>query len=179
MTLALLLSALLIFAMRIADVSLGTMRIVMLVRGRRGLAGLLGFFESLIWLLAASQVIGNLDNPLKLVAYAGGYAAGTMLGATIERWIAMGQSLLRIVTPVATPPLAPALRKAGFYVTVVNAEGRDGDVQVSFSVIPRRRMHEVLEIVRRMNPKAFVTFEEVRSLNVGPPQEALLRKSRV
>ncbi|CAN5627750.1 hypothetical protein BH24DEI1_BH24DEI1_00460 [soil metagenome] len=52
-------------------------------------------------------------------------------------------------------------------------------MQVSFSVIPRRRMHEVLEIVRRMNPKAFVTFEEVRSLNVGPPQEALLRKSRV
>lgn len=165
MTSVILFSALLIFFMRIADVSLGTLRIVMLVRGRRSLAGLLGFCESLIWLLAASQVIGNLDNPLKLVAYAGGYAAGTMLGSTIERWIAMGQSMLRIVTPVDSPPVAPALRQAGFFVTVLNAEGRDGDVRVAFSVIPRRRMNEVIDIICRANPKAFVTFEEVSTMS--------------
>jgi uncharacterized protein YebE (UPF0316 family) len=172
MTLSLLLGALLIFSMRIADVSLGTLRIVMLVRGRRRLAGMLGFCESLIWLLAASQVIGNLDNPLKLVAYAGGYATGTMLGATIERWIAIGQGLLRIVTPLYTPPVAPALRRAGFYVTVLNAEGRDGDVQVALSVIPRRRMNEALGIVGKANPKAFVTFEEVRTLGQQLAQSA-------
>jgi uncharacterized protein YebE (UPF0316 family) len=99
----LLLAALLIFAMRLADVSLGTLRIVMLVRGKRRWAGVLGFFESLIWVLAARQVLGDLDELIKIVAYAGGYAAGTMLGSTFERWLAMGSVLVRIVAPVDSP----------------------------------------------------------------------------
>lgn len=166
MMLALLLSALLIFAMRVTDVSLGTLRIVMLVRGRRVLAGALGFCESLIWLIAAAQVITSLDSPIKFVAYAGGYAAGTMLGATIERWIAMGNTLMRIVVRTDSPPLAPALRQKGFYATVVNAEGRDGDVRIIFSVIPRRRIPEVMAVINEINPQAYVTFEETNIANL-------------
>jgi uncharacterized protein YebE (UPF0316 family) len=176
MTLTLLLGALLIFAMRIADVSLGTLRIVMLVRGNRGLAGLLGFCESLIWLLAARQVITSLDNPLQIVAYAGGYATGTMLGSTIEKWIAMGHTLVRIVTPVSAKPVAPALRDKGFYVTELNATGRDGDVRVGFSVVPRRRVPEVMRIVRETCPKAFVTFEETKPADLAVMPATAVRK---
>ncbi len=101
MTGGLLLAALAIFLLRIIDVSLGTLRITMLVRGHRGFAGLLGFFESLIWLLAAAQVLSDLDSPVKFLAYAGGYAAGTVLGTTIEKWIAIGSILdleIRLLT---------------------------------------------------------------------------------
>ena len=76
LTLDMLLGALLIFALRIVDVSLGTLRIGMLVRGKRRLAGVLSFFESLIWLVAAAQVLGKLESPIQFVAYAGGYATG-------------------------------------------------------------------------------------------------------
>jgi uncharacterized protein YebE (UPF0316 family) len=176
MTLSIILAALIIFSMRIMDVSLGTLRIVMLVRGRRIYAGALGFFESLIWLLAASQVIGNLDSPVKLVAYAGGYAAGTMLGSTIERWIAIGNSLMRIVLPKDAPPVADVLRGKGYYATVVNAEGRDGDVKVIFSVIPRRCTHEVLQTIKEISPSAFVTFEEVRTADLGVAPASRVRK---
>ena len=158
----LFLNALLIFALRIADVSIGTVRIVTLVRGQRRLAGVLSFCESFIWLLAAAQVLTNLDSVLKMVAYAGGYAAGTMLGATVERWIAMGDALVRIVLSNDSPPMAEALRRRGLYATVVNAEGRDGEVRVVFSVVPRKRVREVLRLVQEVNPQAFVTFEEVR-----------------
>lgn len=176
MTITLILSALSIFAMRIADVSLGTLRIVMLVRGRRRIAGALGFCESLIWLLAAGQVLSNLDSPLKLVAYAGGYAVGTMLGGTIERWLAMGNTLMRIITPINTPQVTDDLRKAGFYVTVMNAEGRDGNVRLSFSVIPRKRMQEVLRLVKDINDKAFITFEETSLANLAVLPAARVRK---
>ena len=54
--------------MRIADVSIGTIRIVMLVRGKRLLAGVLSFAESFVWLLAAAQVLSDLDDPVKMVA---------------------------------------------------------------------------------------------------------------
>jgi len=93
---AVLLGALGIFSLRIVDVSMGTMRIAMLVRGRRTLAGLFGFVESLVWLIAAALVFGNLDSPIQFVAYAGGYAAGTMFGSTLEKWLAISDALIRV-----------------------------------------------------------------------------------
>lgn len=146
--------------MRIADVSLGTLRIVMLVRGRSTIAGVLAFFESIVWLLAAGQVLTNLDNPLQFIAYAAGYAAGTMSGSTVERWLALGNAMVRIIAPIDSPSVADALRERGYYVTVLNASGRDGDVRISFSVVPRKRLPETIRLVHEINDQAFVTFEE-------------------
>ena len=156
--------------MRIADVSIGTIRIVMLVRGRRLWAGVLSFLESFVWLLAAAQVLTNIDDPIKMVAYAGGYAAGTMLGSTVEQWIAMGKSLMRIVVTNDSPDIVSALRAKGYYATVINAEGRDGNVRIIFSVIPRRYVGEMLTLVHEINPKAFVTFEEVTTSTIKETQ---------
>lgn len=175
-TVSLILAALLIFGLRIVDVSLGTLRIGFLVRGERRLAGLFGFFESLIWLIAAAQVLSNLDSPLKFVAYAAGYAAGTMLGVSIERWLAIGETIMRVVSPVDSPPVEEQLRDAGFYVTVLNARGRDGDVSVSFSVLKRKRIPEAIKIVGAVNPQAFVTFEATTPTNrtpVTPPTKII------
>lgn len=160
-------AAALIFGLRIIDVSLGTLRIAMLVRGHQLLAGGLGFFESLVWLVAAADVLGNLDSPLKFVGYAGGYAAGTMLGTSIEKWIAIGSILLRVIERSDQPSSVEALRQAGFYATVMNARGRDGEVQIIFSVIPRRRQNEALRIVRGLNPQAYVTFEQTQRASVA------------
>ena len=88
MTVTLILSALLIFAMRLADVSIGTVRLIVLVRGQTLLAAVLSFFSALIWILATAQVINDLQEPIKIVAYAAGFAVGTLVGALIERWIA-------------------------------------------------------------------------------------------
>ena len=159
MPIDLVLSALSIFFLRIADVSIGTLRIGFLVRGRPAIAGSLGFVESLVWLIAAAQVLTNLDSPVKFVAYAAGYATGTMLGVAIERWIAIGDVMMRIMAPVGSPSAATALREAGFVVTEMNAQGRDGEVRVSFAILPRRRMRTVLGLVGKVNPQAFVSFE--------------------
>jgi uncharacterized protein YebE (UPF0316 family) len=166
-----------IFCMRLADVSLGTLRIVMLVRGKRRWAGLLGFFESLIWLLAAGAVLGSLDSPLKMIGYAGGYAVGTMLGSTIERWLAMGNVLVRIVAPVDSVHAYDSLRAAGYPTTVLNGEGRDGPVRISFTVLPRREARRALDVVAGVNPDAFVTIEEARLPELAARRSALaLRK---
>ena len=159
--------SLLIFLARLVDQSLGTMRIIYLFRGRRALAGALGFFESATWLLAVSQVVTNIDQPIKVVAFAAGFAAGTMLGGTVEKWLALGQGVLRVVSSFESPQSAGALRAAGFGVTVVNAEGRDGPVRLSFSVVPRKRKREALAIVARVDPAAFATFEDVETLNLA------------
>ncbi|GHG03911.1 hypothetical protein GCM10017783_15580 [Deinococcus piscis] len=176
LTPALLLNALMIFGLRILDVSLGTLRIGMIVRGRRNLAAVLSFFESLIWLTAAAQVLGNLESPVQFIAYAGGYAAGTLVGAWIEQWLAVGKVVLRAFVPVNAPDVAGALRSAGYYVTALNGSGRDGDVRILFSVIPRRASGKVLRLIEEVYPKAFVTIEEVSTADL---QEASVRQERM
>lgn len=165
--------ALLIFALRVVDVSIGTLRIVMLVRGRRWTAGALGFFESLTWVLAAGLVLSNLDSPFKVVAFALGFATGTILGSTIEKKLALGQAILRIVTSIDEPSVSQPLRDAGFGVTEVNGEGLKGEVRIAFSVVRRREAREVLAMIQATNPKAFVTLE-----NVTTP-ELVARRRRV
>ncbi len=165
--LGVLASAALIFLLRIGDVSLGTLRIGFLVRGQRGLAGLFSFFESMVWLVAAAQVLMHLDSPLKFLGYAGGYATGTMVGVSIERWLAFGDTLMRIVAPIDSPSADEALRAEGYFVTVLNARGRDGDVRVAFTVLPRKRIHQALRVVERTNPQAFVTFEPTTPMRPG------------
>lgn len=174
--LALVASAALIFVLRIGDVSLGTLRIGYLVRGQRGLAGLFSFFESLVWLAAAAQVLTHLDSPVKFLGYAGGYATGTVVGVSIERWLAVGETLMRIVAPVGSPSADEALRAEGYYVTVLNAQGRDGDVRVAFTVLPRRRIPQALRVVERANPQAFVTFEPTTPVRPGLTSAARPRK---
>ncbi|TWU40069.1 hypothetical protein Q31b_34130 [Novipirellula aureliae] len=174
--LTLLLSSILIFALRVTDVSLGALRISMLVRGRRGLAGLFGFVESFMWLIAAALVLGNLDSPVKFLAYSGGYACGTMLGSTLERWHAVGDSIVRVVTPTSAPSVAPTLREAGYYVTTVDAEGRDGPVSVSLSVVPRRRVHQMLQRIHQISPKSFVTHEETTPIRLPITPAVSVRK---
>jgi uncharacterized protein YebE (UPF0316 family) len=165
-----------IFIARLADQSLGTMRIIFLMRGRRGISGLLGFFESAIWLLAVSQVVTNVDEPIKVVAFAGGFGAGTALGGTVERWLAIGKGVLRVVSPFDSPQASVALRQAGFAVTDLNAEGRNGPVRLAFSVVPRKRKQEALDIVRTVNPAAFVTFEDVETPTLAARRASWIRK---
>lgn len=162
-----LLGALLIFTMRVADQTLGTMRIVMLISGRRLFAGLLGFFESILWLLAVAQVVNSIDSPLKVIAFAGGFAAGTMLGGTVERWIGLGKSLIRVVAPNESPVVASAIRELGYGATVVNGEGLDGGVRIVFSVVPRRKTRSVMHAIKEVNQEAFVTAEGIETIDLA------------
>jgi len=173
---SLFLSALLIFGLRLIDVSLGTVRIVVLTRGHALRAGAIGFVESLIWVIAVSQVLRNLDDPVRMLGFAAGFGAGTVVGVLVERWLAMGTALVRIVAPVSTPAAAIPLREAGFGVTVLNGEGLQGDVRISFTVVPRRRLRQVMTLVNQANPEAFVTIEQVRLPTGGLRSAGSVRK---
>jgi uncharacterized protein YebE (UPF0316 family) len=152
---------LLIFALRLVDVSLGTLRIILLSRRQRLLPALIGFVEVFTWLVAVTVVFSNLSDVPRMLAYAAGFALGTYLGTLLESRLAMGNTMMRIVAPVGSPQAFEELRQAGFAVTVINADGRDGEVRLAFSMIPRRRSKEALGIVQEVNPHAFVTMQDI------------------
>ncbi|MGC9337691.1 MAG: DUF2179 domain-containing protein [Candidatus Cloacimonadia bacterium] len=158
---------LLIFLARVCDVSIGTVRIIFVARGKRLLAPLLGFFEILIWLLAIQQVMQNLTNILCYLAYAGGFAAGTFVGMVIEEHLAIGMVVIRIITQQSADELVSALKEQGCGVTIVDAKGARGKVKIIYSVINRRDIDEIVNIIKRYNPKAFYTIEDVREAYKG------------
>ena len=159
--------ALLIFCLRIVDVSCDTMRVLFAVRGKRGIAALLGFVQALIWIFAVGTAIQHLDSVYHVFGYAAGYACGTFVGITIERTVAYGLSTVRIVSPHAGVEIAEALRERGYGVTEFAGYGREGPVEIVNSVVQRAHLAEVLAIVDRWDPTAFVTAEEPQILRGG------------
>ncbi|HLU90796.1 MAG TPA: DUF5698 domain-containing protein, partial [Cyclobacteriaceae bacterium] len=125
----------LIFIARVCDVSINTLRVMFVMNGRKTIAPLLGFFEALIWLLAISQIIQNIDNPLSYLAFSAGFAAGTYFGMVIEEKLAIGRVLVRVITVEPIPELIEFMKEKNYRFTSVGAEGRYGKVNLLFTVM--------------------------------------------
>lgn len=175
MDLRLLADLALIFALRSLDVGIATVRIVLLGRGRRGLAATLGFIEAIVWVVAVARVLDGIDDPARMIAFAAGFAIGTYLGSMVEEWLAIGQAMVRIVAPVDTPMVASHLRDLGFGATVLNGDGLDGEVRLTFCVIERKRLGEVTRLVRSVNPGAYVTVDNTASLDLAQMESRVRR----
>ena len=152
----------LIFAARILDVSLGTIRIILVSKGLKNLAPIFGFFEVLIWILAIGQIMQDLTNIVLYVAYASGFAMGTFVGIQLENKLSLGMVLIRIITRRDAYELIGLLKTQHHGFTVVDAQGPCGQVHIIYSIIPRHDLREVVGDIKRYNPHAFYTIEDVR-----------------
>lgn len=158
---------LVIFGLRIIDVSLATSRLLLAVRGDRVVVPIIGFFESLIWLFAVGAAIQSLSSPLHILGYAGGFAAGNIVGLWVEEKMALGLSTVRIISKVGGVELADALRERGFGVTEFAGQGREGTVEVVYTVAKRRHVPSIMREVARWDPDAFVTVESPKEIRRG------------
>ena len=155
----LLFSALIIFSLRLADQSLGTMRALLVSKNKPIYAALIGLVESAIWIVAISQVIKDIDDTILIVAYAAGFAAGTILGSYIERIVGVGNIVVRVFCPANSPSVAETLRKNGHGVTIIDGEGKDGPVKIYLCIIPRRKLKSVFYMIEEINPNAYITTD--------------------
>jgi uncharacterized protein YebE (UPF0316 family) len=158
---------LLIFTARVIDVSLGTVRVIFVARGLKYLAPAVGFFEILIWLLAIGQIMRNLSNPVCYIAYAGGFAMGNFVGIAIAEKLRLGVVLIRVITKRDALPLVERLQERGYGVTSVDGHGSRGQVQVVFTVVPRREVRDIVNLIKMFNPHAFYSIEEVGHVEKG------------
>jgi uncharacterized protein YebE (UPF0316 family) len=156
-----------IFLLRIVDVTLDTMRVLFMVRGRRVPAGILGFLMALVWIIAVGNAMKHLDSIWHILGYAAGYGTGTMVGITIENFVAFGLIQLRIVSKHGGVEIAEGLRDRGYGATEFSGFGRDGAVEIVQSVVQRAHLNEVLAIVDRFDDTAFVTVEDPQVLRGG------------
>jgi uncharacterized protein YebE (UPF0316 family) len=156
-----------VFSLRATDVSMATIRMLMIVRGHRFLAPLIGFFEILLWVTAIGIVVQHLSSPPHVVGYAAGFATGNYLGLLIEERLALGVATVRTVVRQGGAELAGELRDAGFGVTETLGQGREGTVEVLYSVLPRKRVERCLSLIEARAPESFVVVDEPRTVRRG------------
>ena len=156
---------LLIFCLRICDMTLDTLRIIFMTKGLKRLAPIIGFFEILIWIVAITRIMQHLNNWMCYVAYAGGFATGNYVGMLLDEKLAIGHESIRVITRVDATLLADALRADGYGVTTVRASGMHGEVGILYVVVNRKNQKRALQIIRQYNPNAFVTIQNIHYVN--------------
>lgn len=162
---------LLVFVARFVDVTLMTLRIIFVSRGKKNLAPLLGFVEVFIWIAVVTQIVRGANNIVAYLAYAGGFALGNYVGILIENKLAIGTLVVRVIVGKNAQTLTDELHAAGYGVTSVDGEGFMGPVKLIYTVIKRKDLVEVQRIIHENAPGAFVTVEEISQAEMGvfPP----------
>jgi len=157
-----------IFFARIIDVSLGTFRAIMVIRGHRLVATGVGFIESLLWIMAIGSVMTHLDTWYLIVAYAAGFTSGNYVGIRLEARIGIGSELVRAISIRAEGELANGLREAGWETVAVPGTGPRGEpVDIVLAVQPRRRMRDLLAAIHEIDPRAVYTTSDLRRVHDG------------
>ena len=159
--------ALLIFGLRVADMTLDTIRVLFVVRGKKAIVWVLGFFQSLIFVIAISSVLTELDNILNVIGYATGFATGNLVGMLIEQRLAIGHVLVTIISSNRGAFIAEKLRTGGYAVTEIPGRGKNGTVFELHASVLRKDVPNVETIVLEADPQAFVTAEDVRPVRRG------------
>ena len=162
-----LLAGLFVFAMRVIDMSLDTLRLLFVMRGRKLLAGGIGVIQATVFILAVSAVLSGPLDPFTVAGYALGFGTGVIIGMLAEQRLALGYSMLRVYSPAAGTAIAEALRAANFAVTEFVAHGRDGEITVVNSAIARRDTAKAQTIVKQIDAGAFITVDEIQPLQRG------------
>ncbi|HLA99113.1 MAG TPA: DUF5698 domain-containing protein [Anaerolineales bacterium] len=157
----------LIFLLRVGDMTLDTLRVLVVMRGKKGYAWILGFFQASIFVLAISSVLRDLDNPINLIGYAAGFATGNVVGMLIEEKLAIGHIHISVVSPRRGAAIADHLRLQGFAVTEIPARGKDGMVTMLNCDVLRRHVDPVRKLVNEIDPDAFITAEDLRPVRRG------------
>ncbi len=166
------LSCFLIILARICDVSMSTLRVAFIARGRKYLAASCSFVEVLVWITVVSHVLSGEQHLATYIAYAVGFTLGTLVGMFIEEHIAIGWALVRVITHKPVGDLMQQLSAAGFGATQQDALGTRGPVRVLVILMPRKRLDVIRPIIHAFDPEAFYTIEDVRHARDIPPAYA-------
>lgn len=154
-----LLGGLIIMALRILDVSIGTIRMIMVVQSRKYLAGFFGAVEVFIWLTAIRFIFQHLDSIPNMIGYAVGFGLGTVLGIIIEQKIGLGFVQVSIISKSHHVDIAKLLREQMFGVTEIVGEGSSGKVTILFVIIPRKIQNKIIKLIESIDKNSFITVQ--------------------
>lgn len=159
-----------VFCVRIIDVSMGTCRTIVTVKGKKILASLIGFFEVFIWFVVVKEAL-NTDSTSIFIAlsYAGGYATGTFIGSSISEKFIKGNFGVQVITSKKDDELVAFLKKNGFGVSVIDvrSEKEHNEKYMLFIEIDKTKFNDLKRLIKKFDPNAFVVVNETKEVYNG------------
>lgn len=159
-----------IFFVRILDVSLGTVRTMLIVKEKRFIAALIGFIEALIWFLIVKEAISLQGFSIYIaIAYAGGFSTGTFVGTSIAKKFIAGNEMVQVFTHVLDDKMIEEIRNSGFGVTVFFYKGIDDsqDGRMLNININKSKEKELKAIIKKHDKDAFIVVNETKNVENG------------
>lgn len=167
---AILLLCIRVFFTRILDVSLGTLRTIFTVKGKKFLAATIGFFEVFIWFLIAREALNmDVESIWIAVSYALGFATGTYIGGFISDKFISGNLMVQVILTDDDYNVVSAIRKAGYAVSILDVKGQDESANkfMLLMEINKKRVRELKELIKALDPKAFIIINETKMVQNG------------
>lgn len=162
-----LMGATLIFFLRVFGIAVSTLRVLVMMRGRKMAAFVAGFFEVLAYVIAIGEVVNNLDNIWNVIGYCLGFSVGTVAGMMLDERTASGYANVRIISRYNAQSIVEAIHKAGFGATVGWGHGRGGTVGMIVAVVRRKEIDQICAIAESVDANAFITIEDTRTIRRG------------
>ena len=159
-----------IFFINMAYVTLNTIRFLLTMKGYRLIAPLVSMVEITIYILGLSMVFDRLDNPLNLLFYALGYAAGVSVGIKIEDQLALGYTMVTVILPTNTDEeknLPKILRQEGYGVTQSYGEGLEGPRLILEILSQRKSEKKLFQKIKQIEERAFIISYEPKYISGG------------
>lgn len=171
-----LMGALLIFFLRVFGITVSTLRVLVMMRGKKFAAFVAGFFEVLAYVIAIGEVVNNLDNIWNILGYCLGFSVGTVVGMMLDERTASGFANVRIISRYKTQNIVSEIHNAGFGATVGWGHGRGGTVGMIVAVVRRKEIDKICAIAEAVDSNAFITIEDTRAIRRGYLQMSSLEK---
>jgi uncharacterized protein YebE (UPF0316 family) len=156
-----------IFAARLVNMAIDTLRFMFTLRGKSFISWILGFIESVLFVVVIGSVLTNMDNPLNIIGYAAGFATGNVVGMWIEKRLAIGYTHFSIISKEYSTQIADTLRSQGYGVTEIPARGREASFMMLDCSVRRKQADEVEALILEVDPDAYITVEEVTPRRSG------------
>ena len=154
-----------IFFVRILDVSLGTLRTMITVKGKILYASMVGFIEIFVWFLVVKEALNTDQTSIWIaISYSLGFATGTYIGGLLSKKFISGNLSVQVITDNAYPDMVDKLRNEGYGVTVIDVEGKDKEQEnnMLFIEISNKSFNHLQKIVKQIDHDAFVVVNETK-----------------
>jgi uncharacterized protein YebE (UPF0316 family) len=158
-----------IILFKIVEVSISTVRIVLITKGERKIGAFIAFFEVSLWVILVSTVLNNIaEDPLKIIAYALGFSIGNFLGSVLEERIGIGMSEMTVIVREEHGlPLATQLREKGYAVTLIHGEGKNHPRFVLMMYVPRKKVKGCVDLIKATQENAVITVSDKKPIYGG------------
>jgi uncharacterized protein YebE (UPF0316 family) len=157
-----------IFLGRIIDVSLNTVRTILMVKEKIVTATVVGILEVTVWFFVVRSALTSDVGIWSGLAYAAGFAAGALVGGALSKKLIRGNVVLQIVVD-RNHDLIKAIRSAGFGVSVIDVNQSDysGEKYMLLCDIDKTRISELKQLVYRYERQAFIMVSETKYVYNG------------